>query len=193
MWMFALTFQFGLATEFVAASVPKFWHRSEFRDAVANYQLLPAQTVGPVAAALPWAELSAAVGLFIGSLGPYVAGLAASMLVIYATAVAVSLIRGRRISCGCRPGVASRNVSWYLVFKDVLLAACASFVAFRGPLFAIAGTGGLRSVPNSASTADALASALVATSSLLAAAIVSDGWGVFAVHRRLSTRKGVAR
>jgi hypothetical protein len=63
-------------------------------------------------------ELAAAVGLFLNNLVTLAAMIGAVLLVLYATAIAANLIRGRsELPCGCT-GRQSQPISWSLVLRN---------------------------------------------------------------------------
>ena len=104
------------------------WHKLRapraFAATLAEYRLLPAP-LAPVAAALVVAaELAIVIALMVARR----AGLAgaAALLLVYAAAVAINLLRGRRhIDCGCAGPAARRPISGWLVARNVALAAVA--------------------------------------------------------------------
>jgi uncharacterized membrane protein YphA (DoxX/SURF4 family) len=129
----ALAFRFGIGFVFLQAAVPKLLARPAFERAVRNYALLPSSVVRPVAAWLPRIELICAIALLIGVAVPEVAMAGAFLLAIFASAVALSLARGREIDCGCQGSIVPRQISWSLVASDLALAGLALFVAITNP------------------------------------------------------------
>lgn len=127
----ATTGRFVLAFVFLSASLPKLVSRADFEEAVANYALLPSRLVPAVSSWLPRLELAAAVALFAGLALSAVGLLVAALLLVFSAAVAVNLLRGREIDCGCSHDVAPRRIGWRLVLVDVALAGIAVFVALR--------------------------------------------------------------
>ena len=87
-----------------------------FQRALGDYRLVPASLVPIAAVVAALLEASVVFGRFL-----VVGG---ALLLAYAAAIAVNLIRGRdRIDCGCG-GVAGRQrLSWWLVGRNVLCAA----------------------------------------------------------------------
>jgi hypothetical protein len=127
-----LGFRVLLGLVFLSTSVPKLFDGREFREAVANYGLLPAGLVDPVARWLPRVELVAGGALLGGIAQSLVAAVAAFLLAVFAVAVAANLIRGRSIDCGCRGSVSPRRIGWGLVGKDLGLAVMAALLV-RAP------------------------------------------------------------
>jgi len=120
------TLRLGLRLLFAAALVHKLRDLGAFRRTLDAYRLVPAALV-PVALTLVVA-LEAAVQVLLGGREPNPAGLvvAGSMLLLYAGAIAVNLGRGRdRIDCGCVGAAGRDGLSWWLVGRNVVLAAAA--------------------------------------------------------------------
>lgn len=107
-----------------AAAVHKLAGLAHFRAVVADYRLLPPAFVAAAAVGLPLLELVAAGAamLFAGNargLAP-----AAAMLLLYAGAMTVNLMRGRRhIDCGCTAfGASGATIGWPLVNRNIGMA-----------------------------------------------------------------------
>jgi uncharacterized membrane protein YphA (DoxX/SURF4 family) len=161
----ALAFRFGLAFVFLTAAIPKLSAPRDFERAVRNYALLPRVVVWPVARWLPRIELLCAAALLLGVAVPVIATAAAVMLTTFASGVAVNLLRGRAIDCGCTGTVAPRQIGWSLVAGDLALAVMAIIVASVN-------TRVLAVVPYPSGEVSVLTSAEGAAILLLAAAVV---------------------
>jgi hypothetical protein len=129
----AMTGRFEIGFLFLIAAIPKLIERREFERTVESYALLPRRFVPVVAAWLPRIEFACAVFLLLGIATALVAAVTALLLATFAIAVAVNLIRGREMSCGCFSTVAPRTIGWSLVAGHLLLAGTAALVALRGP------------------------------------------------------------
>jgi len=98
------------------------WHKlhdwAGFRRALADYRIVPSSLVPMVAVSVVLLEAAVVFGRF-----PALGGM---LLLAYAAAIGVNLLRGRaRIDCGCG-GVAGRQrLSWWLVGRNVVCAAAA--------------------------------------------------------------------
>jgi putative oxidoreductase len=103
-----------------------------FAQALYNYRLLPGWTINPIAIILPWLELVVGGSLVLGiwTLGGGV--VASSLLGIFACAIAINLIRGLDISCGCFGTAATASpITWFHLAADlVLLGMGVSVVLF---------------------------------------------------------------
>jgi hypothetical protein len=117
-----------LAVILLRSGAIKILNVADFRQAVRNYELLPPRVVGAAAGGVPVVELVAGGLLLLGvELG--VVGIAvALMLVAFSVAIAINLLRGRTISCGCSGSVAP-DISWRHVICTCALAAAAAVVA----------------------------------------------------------------
>jgi len=108
---------------FLEAAFAKLSDRAGFEGVVANYRVLPAPLVVPVARLLPPTEVLIAVGLLAGVLAPWPATAAAGLLLVFAAAMAVNLQRGRAaIDCGCGRGGPRQPLSWGRVARNLVLA-----------------------------------------------------------------------
>jgi Methylamine utilisation protein MauE len=129
----SLAFRFVLGFVFLLASLPKLAAPRDFARAVANYQLLPFGFVRPVARWLPVLELTAAILLLAGIALPVVAAGASVLLVAFATAVTINLLRGRLIECGCGGWASPKRIGPGLVVRDLVLAAAGVSLAVSAP------------------------------------------------------------
>lgn len=118
-----------VAVVLLAAGVTKLGKRQEFVGVVRNYRLLPDAAVGFVAGLLPTIETAVAVGLLFGVLTSWLAATALCLFILFGSAVAINLLRGRRnISCGCFGPQHSQRLSWGLVIRNIVLACIAGVI-----------------------------------------------------------------
>lgn len=122
-------FRFLLGFVFLSASVPKLRHMSDFERTVARYELLPSILVRPVSRLLPPLECASAILLFAGIAVSLVSAAVGVLLTCFAVAVAVNLLRGRRIDCGCSGPGTTDPIGWLTVLRNLVLAGVAA-VAF---------------------------------------------------------------
>lgn len=116
----------------VAVFIRGLWHKLAehelFRVTLADYGLVPASWVGPVAIGLTAAEAAAVLGLVVPATRAAAALGAALLLGVYATAIAINLRRGHvTIDCGC--GGPGHGLSWLLVARNVVLITIAGLAA----------------------------------------------------------------
>jgi hypothetical protein len=134
------TLRFALVGLFVWTAWHKLRAPAEFVAAVRAYRLVPEVMSVPVAGALVMAEMGTAISLLTARSSRAGAALAAALLGLYATAIAVNLARGRRdLDCGCAGPGARRPVSEALVLRNLVLLAAA--IALWWPPAARAMTG----------------------------------------------------
>ncbi|MFM9937308.1 MAG: MauE/DoxX family redox-associated membrane protein [Novosphingobium sp.] len=107
---------------FVQAGLSKLRHRELLTGVVANYRLLPAALVGPVAMLLPPAELVLGSALLLS--GHWLAATGSiALLLLFAAAMAINIKRGRsQIDCGCGRSQLRQPLSWLLVGRNIALA-----------------------------------------------------------------------
>lgn len=112
-----------VALVFLSAAIAKMRNWPIFQGVVANYRLLPQVLVGPVTYALPPVEAAIGILLPTGLFAPWTEAAAAWLLVAFAVAMGINLLRGRRhIDCGCFQGTLKQPLSWTLVSRNALLA-----------------------------------------------------------------------
>ena len=112
-----------VALVFLTAALGKIRHRLVFQGVVANYRMLPDSAVPAFALVLPPLEMVVAAALlFVPSSWPAIP--AATLLMLFAVAMATNIRRGRRhIDCGCFQSALKQDLSWILVSRNVGLAA----------------------------------------------------------------------
>jgi uncharacterized membrane protein YphA (DoxX/SURF4 family) len=179
-----LVFRFLLAAIFAFAGLSKLPQLDAFESAVGRYALLPEQLVRPIARALPPIELAGGLLLVLGLGVTVVSGVLAAILFVFAAAVAVNLLRGRVIDCGCFSTVAPKRISWSAVARNMLLAGAAVTVAAHNSS-ALALDSLLSNSHGSVSTRDAAAIMIACVACLAAWAL----FGAALAFRRVSRRE----
>ncbi|HEY5645870.1 MAG TPA: MauE/DoxX family redox-associated membrane protein [Pseudomonadales bacterium] len=120
-----LVFAAGL---FASAALHKIRTFTEFTGFVAGYRLLPQALVRPASGVIVAAEIAAIAGALL--LIPALALLPMLLLVLYAGAMVINLLRGRDdIDCGC--GGTPMPISTTAVARNLLLAAAFGWAASR--------------------------------------------------------------
>jgi len=120
------------------------WHKLRapwaFRRALAGYQLLPAFCLPVAARLLPLIEIALGAALLFPTARPTAALLACALFLLYALAMGVNLLRGRRgMDCGCSFGARAGGLTAFMPLRNVLFALAAALAAappLRAPLFA---------------------------------------------------------
>lgn len=120
---------------FVLAAAQKAQHWRIFSGVLANYRLLPAITIAPVALLLPPAEMLVGLLLLSAQVRPFGEVGAVALLGLFAVAMAVNLKRGRiQIDCGCGRSFLKQTLRWGLVWRNAGLAALLlPSLSFTGP------------------------------------------------------------
>ncbi len=124
----------ALGCVFIYASWYKIARPAEFAQAIANYRLLPQALINPAALLLPWVEVVCGVGLVSGLMRRGSALVIGILLLAFIAALAISLVRGLDIHCGCFSLGAGSGPKLYLdiVLDMVLLAVAATVFIFPG-------------------------------------------------------------
>lgn len=108
---------------FLTAAAQKISHWRILPGVIANYRLLPDWAVTPAASLLPPVEMVVAALLLSAWFQPWPALAAMSLLVLFASAIAINLKRGRdSIDCGCGQSFLKQTLGWTLVWRNVGLA-----------------------------------------------------------------------
>jgi len=111
----------------LAAATHKLKNRLEFSGIIAQYRLVPKGTENVVAVLSALLEVVAALCLLFTPLIGAV--LAAGLLLGYAVAIGINLLRGRRhIDCGC--GGDSTPISVALVWRNLVMVALLGCIGF---------------------------------------------------------------
>jgi Methylamine utilisation protein MauE len=128
----AVAIRVTLALVFLNAAAGKMRHWLVFQGVVANYRLLPGVLVRPFAHMLPPLEALVGVLLLCNALSPWPEIAAAALLIVFATAMAVNLFRGRRqIDCGCFQN-SLQTLRWRLVARNLAMVLLLAAAAVAG-------------------------------------------------------------
>jgi uncharacterized membrane protein YphA (DoxX/SURF4 family) len=127
---FAASILVGLI--FMVAGIDKLRHRDLLPGVIANYRLLPDMLVAPVAMLLPIVELLVGAALLLGN-RPAAPLAAIGLLLVFAAAMAINIVRGRRhIDCGCGHSGLRQELGWAKVGRNLGLATAMS-LRLAGP------------------------------------------------------------
>lgn len=102
---------------FIWAAVTKIADPLAFAQDVRNYRLVGQTLSFLTAIVLPWVELIAGVCLVIGVFPRSSALLISSLLVFFIALVAITMLRGIDVDCGCF-GTFSRKADFWLILED---------------------------------------------------------------------------
>lgn len=127
----------GFAILFLLAAVHKLSNRSEFLAILGAYKVLPPLLLRPASLIIPNLEIVIALGWFlIGVLGVQLRAvpiISAGLLLVYGSAIAINLFRGRLdIDCGCsfssskvEKSESAQQISGALVWRNSVLSLLA--------------------------------------------------------------------
>jgi len=125
----------------IRAAVGKARDLASFEGALDGYRLLPFWSLPIAKIAFPVFEAMLAAGLVIPSSRALAGYAAAGLLALFALAMAINLVRGRReIDCGCGGPGSRQTLGWDLVARNLLIAvALIAAAMMTGPDFAWSG------------------------------------------------------
>jgi hypothetical protein len=121
-----LTANYCVALLFLLACYGKVRSFGVFRATLADYELVPAPLLGPCAVLIIAVELAIGVGALLRSWTAPAMLAAATLLLLYAAAIGINLMRGRRdIDCGCTGPATQQLLSGWLILRNTGLAGLA--------------------------------------------------------------------
>ncbi len=122
-----LFFRILLGLILISVGISKFVHHARFRQGIKDYQILPTWLESRFALSLllsvclPLAEIAASFALISGLLMVPAIILIMLLFVIFSTAIAINLFRGRRdLSCHCGGAIGNHQISWWLIARNGL-------------------------------------------------------------------------
>lgn len=118
-----------VAIVFLASSLHKLSAPKEFAKDVERFELLPAGAAKPFAIALPLLELAVSFALLFRVAPRIGVGVAGVLLVLFSGALAVKLLQGKRVPCGCFGSDPNELIGWNMLGRNVLLVSCCVFAA----------------------------------------------------------------
>ena len=118
-----------LALVFLVAGVAKLADRPASRQAVVAFGI-PVGLATPLSLLLPMTELVVAMALIPSASALWGAVGALALLVLFITAIGLSLARGRRPDCRCFGRLYSVPMGRTLLYRNVMLAALAGYVVW---------------------------------------------------------------
>lgn len=121
-----------LATLFAGAGLAKLADRAGTRKAAVDFGA-PDRLAGPLAVALPLAEVAAAALLLPASTALWGAAAALCLLGVFTAAIAAAMARGRAPDCHCFGQLHSEPAGWKALARNGVLAALGGLVVAGGP------------------------------------------------------------
>lgn len=123
---------------FLFAAIPKLIDPLAFATSISHYHLLPVWGVNAAALVLPWLELLAATALLLGFKTRIAALLCGVMLLVFTLAVAIAVVQGLQIDCGCFGEMGGEEVSWLKVAKNsAMILGCIALIRWPKSLFSL--------------------------------------------------------
>jgi uncharacterized membrane protein YphA (DoxX/SURF4 family) len=124
---------------FLYSGASKLGDLKSFAEAVENYRLLPIASINFFALVTPWLEVLAGLAVITGILLRGGAFLLVLLLLVFTSAIAISIATGVDISCGCSlPFSSAARVGWKKLGENlILLAAAWSVYKYGRPLFSL--------------------------------------------------------
>jgi hypothetical protein len=116
-----------LALVFLRAAGHKLSSFASFVGFLRDYRVVPDWSVSSVALAVVSAEVLLVLALGVPPLRTLSGCLAIALLLAYALAMSINLVRGRHeVECGC--GGAAQPIGWALVARNIVLIAPSGFL-----------------------------------------------------------------
>ena len=116
---FLLACRIVLGIVFIFAAITKAYEPDGFAQSIANYKLIPFSMVNFLAIILPWIELSAGLLLIFGVSVKENSVILSALLFVFIIAIAISLVRGLDIDCGCFGTVDGTKVGVQKILENV--------------------------------------------------------------------------
>ena len=134
---FALGLRVILGTFLLLSGVSKARDISNFRVALGGYDLLPSRLISPVAFSIPVIEVLLGALLVVGLRVDFAGSAAVALLTAFTAWLAVALLRGKEIDCGCFSNTAPSRISWSYLARNGILITMAAVVIAALPLLSL--------------------------------------------------------
>jgi uncharacterized membrane protein YphA (DoxX/SURF4 family) len=117
---------------FLYAGMEKIVDAGGFASAVNNYKLLPFFTVNIFALILPWIEVVSGLLLILGIKSKENAFILTLLLSVFVAVIAISLLRGLNIDCGCFGTASGTKIGVQKLLENALLILLGLQVIYFG-------------------------------------------------------------
>jgi uncharacterized membrane protein YphA (DoxX/SURF4 family) len=118
-----LSISLAFALLFLLSGIHKLRSAEAFKSVLRSYRLLPEFSLAGFALVIPAIELSLAAALLIDQARAAAAVIASCLLMAYALAMSVNILRGNTLlDCGCSLGPSTQAVSMGLVWRNLVLS-----------------------------------------------------------------------
>jgi uncharacterized membrane protein YphA (DoxX/SURF4 family) len=137
--LFVLLLRLALGCVFVVASLDKIQNPGQFAKNIANYRLLPYESIDGIAIILPWLEIITGTLLILGVWTRASALITISLLLAFIFAVSQALWRHLDISCGCfsTDPLAHKMTRWTLYWDVIWLAWALIVFTFQREVYSL--------------------------------------------------------
>jgi len=116
---FLLSIRIVLGFVFIFAAISKATEPEAFARAISNYKLLPLFSINILAIILPLIELCTGILLVFGISVKENSTILSGLLLIFIIAIAISLVRGLNIDCGCFGTVGGTKVGIQKILENI--------------------------------------------------------------------------
>ncbi|MBY0402753.1 MAG: DoxX family membrane protein [Cyanobacteria bacterium] len=120
----------GLGVIFLSSGWEKLNQLDAFYKAAQNYKILPPEITHFYSVMVPWLEIGLGAYLILGLFLRVTSWLSAALYLSFVIAIAMVLMRGDAIDCGCFIAGRVEPLSWDLFFRDVGLLLATVYVGF---------------------------------------------------------------
>lgn len=137
--VFTVLLRLVLGFMFLSSGAIKLENPEAFAEAISNYQILPHALINIFAIVVPGMEAIAGLAVLTGILLRGGALLLVLLLIVFTSAVGLSMLNGIDISCGCSTPIsfAARIGFGKLVENLILLAASLFVFKYAKPAFSL--------------------------------------------------------
>jgi uncharacterized membrane protein YphA (DoxX/SURF4 family) len=126
--VFILVLRIFLGVVFVLASADKVLEPDKFAIAVRGYQLVPVGLSNLFAIVIAWGELIAAIMLIFGVFTRKAAAAILLMLIMFTGAIAIMMVRGIVVDCGCFSNEGGSQTGFALILRNLFLMVTALMI-----------------------------------------------------------------
>lgn len=118
-----LLLRFYLGGLFLYASLHKIHDTVQFKNIIANYEILPYWSINITAIVLPWIEFFVGAFLIVGIFVRSCAMMQIMLLAMFIFATGFNISRGLKVYCGCfsKDTVVSGMNYWHIIFNTSLV------------------------------------------------------------------------